>query len=151
MTDQTPRGIPEWLSLQDIARAWSEETGESAEALEGNFREWFKEFLVRNAYAEAGAGDAGIPAEMLEGRQIWRETFETFCEERGHAKPRFWFPNAPIGETAARPAQAPEHAPVHFAAAGEAASEDETATQAADEDEDVVLQFVLFDVVHEVA
>ena len=82
MTDQTPRGIPEWLSLQDIARAWSEETGESAEALEGNFREWFKEFLVRNAYAEAGAGgdagDAGIPAEMLEGRQIWRETFETF-------------------------------------------------------------------------
>ena len=139
MTDQTPRGIPEWLSLQDIARAWSEETGESAEALEGNFREWFKEFLVRNAYAEAGAGgdagDAVIPAEMLEGRQIWRETFETFCEERGHAKPRFWFPNAPTGETAARPAQVPEPAPVHVAAADEAASEDETATQAADEDE----------------
>ncbi len=138
MTDQPPRRIPEWLSLQDIARAWSEETGESAEALEGNFREWFKEFLVRNAYAEAGAGgdagDAGVPAEMLEGRQIWRETFETFCEERGHAKPRFWFPNAPIGQTAARPAQVPEHAPVHFAAADEPASEDETATQAPDED-----------------
>ncbi len=79
MTDQTPRRIPEWLSLQDIARAWSEETGERAEALEGNFREWFKAFLVRNAYAEAGAGDDGIPAELLEGRQIWRETFETFC------------------------------------------------------------------------
>ncbi len=89
MTDQPPSSIPEWLSLQDIARAWSEETGESAEALEGNFREWFKEFLVSNAYAEAGAGgdagDDGIPAEMLEGRQIWRETFETFCEESGHA------------------------------------------------------------------
>ncbi len=119
MTDQATRNIPEWLSLQDIARAWSEETGESAEALEGNFREWFKAFLVRNAYAEAGAGDAGIPAEMLEGRQIWRETFETFCEETGHAKPRFWFPNAPIGQTAARPAQVPE---------------DEAATQAPDED-----------------
>ncbi|MCH8154681.1 MAG: peptidoglycan-binding protein [Proteobacteria bacterium] len=133
MTDQPPSRIPEWLSLQDIARAWSEETGESAEALEGNFREWFKEFLVRNAYAEAGAGDDGIPAEMLEGRQIWRETFETFCEETGQAKPRFWFPNAPIGQTAARPAQVPEHAPVHFAAADEAASEDETATQAPDQ------------------
>ncbi len=138
MTDQPPRGIPEWLSLQDIARAWSEETGESAEALEGKFRAWFKEFLVRNAYGEAGAGgdagDDGISAEMLEGRQIWRETFETFCEERGHAKPRFWFPNTPIGQTAARPAQVPEPAPVHFAAADEAASEDETATQAPDED-----------------
>ena len=124
MTDQSSSRIPEWLSLQDIARAWSEETGESAEALEGIFREWFKEFLVRNAYVEAGAGgdagDAGIPAEMLEGRQIWRETFETFCEERGHAKPHFWFPNAPIGQTAARPALVPEHAPVHFAAADEA-------------------------------
>ncbi len=132
MTDRPPSRIPEWLSLQDIARAWSEETGESAEALEGNFREWFKEFLVRNAYGEAG--DDGIPAEMLEGRQIWRETFETFCEERGHAKPRFWFPNAPTGQTAARPAQVPEHAPIHFVAADEAASEDETATQAPDED-----------------
>ncbi len=60
MTDQPPRRTPEWLSLQDIARAWSEETGESAEALEGNFRAWFKEFLVRNAYGAAGAGgDAG--------------------------------------------------------------------------------------------
>ncbi len=138
MTDQLPNRIPEWLNLQTIARACSEETGESAEALEGNFREWFKEFLVRNAYAEAGAGgdagDDGIPAEMLEGRQIWRETFETFCEETDHAKPRFWFPNAPTARTAAWLAQVPEHAPVHFAAADEAASEDETATQAPDED-----------------
>jgi peptidoglycan hydrolase-like protein with peptidoglycan-binding domain len=137
MTDQPPSRISEWLSLQDIAHAWSEETGESAEALEGNFRAWFKEFLVRNAYGEAGAGgdagDAGIPAEMLEGRQIWRETFETFCEETGHEKPRFWFPNAPIGQTAARPAQVSEQAPVHFAAADEAVPEDDTATQAPDE------------------
>ncbi len=33
------RQIPERLSFQDIARAWSEDTGESAQALEGNFRE----------------------------------------------------------------------------------------------------------------
>ncbi len=133
MTDRPPSRIPEWLSLQDIARAWSEETGESAEALEGNFRAWFKEFLVRNAYGEAGAGGGGIPAEMLEGRQIWRETFETFCEESGRAKPRFWFPDAPIGQMAAQPAQVAEHAPVHFAAADEVASEDETATPAPDQ------------------
>jgi peptidoglycan hydrolase-like protein with peptidoglycan-binding domain len=113
MANQTPGKIPEWLSLRDIAVAWSEETGESAEALEAKFREWFKEFLVRNAYAEAGAGgggdDAEIPAEMLEGRQIWRETFETFCEERGHAKPRFWFPE---GRQADRPAETPTAAAV---------------------------------------
>ncbi len=97
------RKIPEWLSLQDIARAWSEETGESAQALEGNFREWFKEFLVRNGYVEAGTGgtadEPGILAELLE-RPIWRDTFETFCEERGLAKPRFWFPDVSEAATA---------------------------------------------------
>ena len=97
------RKIPEWLSLQDIARAWSEETGESAQALEGNFREWFKEFLVRDGYIEAGTGDTGdepgILAELLE-RPIWRHTFETFCEERGLAKPRFWFPDEKAFEVA---------------------------------------------------
>ena len=93
---QAPRRIPEWRSLQDISRAWSEETGEDAAAFETGFRSWFEDYLRRNAYGDAGAGgegeDAGIPAELLEGRQIWRETFETFCEERGLTKPRFWFP-----------------------------------------------------------
>lgn len=105
------RQIPEWLSFQDIARAWSEETGESAQALEGNFREWFKEFLVRNGYLEAGAGDTGdgpaILANLLEERPIWRNTFETFCEERGLAKPRFWFPDEPEGQPLAQPAEVP--------------------------------------------
>ncbi len=88
---------PEWLRFQEIARAWSEETGESAQALEGNFREWFKEFLVRNGYVVAGAGDTADEPWFLEkpheGRPIWRDTFEIFCEERGLAKPRFWFPD----------------------------------------------------------
>ncbi len=105
------RKIPEWLSFQDIARAWSEETGESAQALEGNFREWFKEFLVRNGYLEAGADDTGdepgILANLLEERPIWRDTFETFCEERGLAKPRFWFPDEPEGQPLAQPAEVP--------------------------------------------
>ncbi len=105
------RKIPEWLSFQDIARAWSEETGESAQALEGNFREWFKEFLVRNGYLEAGADDTGdepgILANLLEERPIWRDTFEIFCEERGLAKPRFWFPDEPEGQPLAQPAEVP--------------------------------------------
>ncbi len=104
------RKIPEWLSFQDIARAWSEETGESAQALEGNFREWFKEFLVRNGYLEAGTGgtadEPGILENLLE-RPIWRDTFETFCEERGLAKPRFWFPDEPEGQPLAQPAEVP--------------------------------------------
>ena len=84
-----PRRIPEWLSLQDISRAWNEETGEDAAAFEAGFRGWFEDYLVRNAYGEE---DADVTAQLLEGRQIWRETFETFCEERGLAKPLFWFP-----------------------------------------------------------
>jgi hypothetical protein len=28
---------------------------------------------------------------MLGGRHLQRETFAVYCEERGHAKPRFWF------------------------------------------------------------
>ena len=88
-----PRRIPEWLSLPDISRAWKEETGEDAVAFEEAFRAWFKDYLVRNAYGDAGGEGEGsrISAQLLEGGQIWREIFETFCEERGLAKPRFWF------------------------------------------------------------
>ena len=95
ITDRAPRRIPEWLSLQDIATAWSEETGDDAAAFEAGFRAWFNDYLLRNVYGEEGADgegeDAGLPAQLLEGRQIWRETFETFCDERSLAKPRFWF------------------------------------------------------------
>ncbi len=98
----------EFLSFQDIAWAWSEETGESAQALEGVFQGWFKEFLARNGYVVAGdTGDEpGILANLLE-RPIWRDTFETFCEERDLAKPRFWFPDEPEGQSLAQPAEVP--------------------------------------------
>jgi peptidoglycan hydrolase-like protein with peptidoglycan-binding domain len=94
LTDLAPRRIPEWLSLPDISRAWNEETGEDAATFEEAFRAWFKDYLVRNAYGEAGSEGEGArdSARLLEGRQIWREIFETFCEDRGLAKPRFWFP-----------------------------------------------------------
>ena len=98
----------EILNFQDIAWAWSEESGESAQALERNFREWFKDFLVRNGYVEAGARDTADEPWFLEkpqeGRPIWRDTFETFCEEQGLAKPRFWFPDEPDGQPLAQPA-----------------------------------------------
>jgi peptidoglycan hydrolase-like protein with peptidoglycan-binding domain len=94
LTDIAPRRLPEWLSLPDISRAWKEETGEDAAAFEEVFRTWFKEYLVRNAYGDAGGEGEGArnSARLLEGGQIWREIFEAFCEERGLAKPRFWFP-----------------------------------------------------------
>ncbi len=94
LTDLAPRRIPEWLSLPDISRAWNEETGEDAATFEKAFLAWFKDYLVRNAYGEAGGEGEGArdSARLLEGRQIWREIFETFCEDRGLAKPRFWFP-----------------------------------------------------------
>ncbi len=121
ITDRAPRRIPEWLSLQDIATAWSEETGEDAAAFEADFRGWFKDYLLRNAYGEeraGGEGDAGIPAKLLDGRQIWRETFESFCEERGLTKPRFWFPGG--GQTSATPQPgASEPVPIAEMEAGE--------------------------------
>ncbi len=119
MVDQAPRRIPEWLSLADIARAWSEETGTDAAAFEEGFRDWFKDYLLRNAY---GNDDGGIPARLLEGRQIWRETFETFCEERNLAKPRFWFPDG--GPASATPQPAPsERVPVAETGAAETVAE----------------------------
>jgi tetratricopeptide (TPR) repeat protein len=126
ITDRAPRRIPEWLSLQDISRAWNEETGEDAAAFEADFRTWFKDYLVRNAYGDAGAGgageDAGIPGELLEGRQIWRETFESFCEERGLAKPRFWFPEGGRPATTIRP-EAWEPVPIAEAEAADPAAD----------------------------
>jgi peptidoglycan hydrolase-like protein with peptidoglycan-binding domain len=94
LTEFAPKRIPEWLSLPDISKAWNEETGEDAATFEETFRAWFKDYLVRNAYGEAGGEGDGdrVSARLLEGRQIWREIFETFCEDRGLAKPRFWFP-----------------------------------------------------------
>ena len=131
MIDRSPKRIPEWLSLADIARAWSEETGEPSEALEDKFRDWFKDYLLRNGYGQASAdGDElVVPPELLEGRQVWRDTFETFCEERGHAKPRFWFPAALLGQSTDEAAKklASEAVPLEepsAAAAAEAAIED---------------------------
>lgn len=139
VTNQTPRKIPQWLSLQHIAQAWNEETGENTAAFEARFREWFKEFLVRNGYAEAGADgevdDADIPAQLLEGRQIWRDTFEAFCEDRGHVKPRFWFPGAPVDQPMTRPTKIPMPEATSVKAPGTVSPDSEAAAYAADEED----------------
>ncbi len=124
LTELAPRRIPEWLSLPDISKAWNEETGEDAATFEEAFRAWFKDYLVRNAYGESdGEGEgARVSARLLEGRQIWREIFETFCEDRGLAKPRFWFPGG--DRAAAEPRDAvSEPVPVADAETGESVGE----------------------------
>ena len=124
LTELAPRRIPEWLSLPDISKAWNEETGEDAATFEAAFRAWFKDYLVRNAYGESGGEGEGarVSARLLEGRQIWREIFETFCEDRGLAKPRFWFPGG--DRAAAEPRDAvSEPVPVADAETGEPVGE----------------------------
>jgi hypothetical protein len=85
----------DWLSLTEIARLWSDETGESSEALERDLDDWFSEFVVREPSQQPGSpgrdGDTtNLLMGMLGGRHLQRETFAIYCEEKGHAKPRFW-------------------------------------------------------------
>ncbi len=86
----------DWLSLTEIARLWSDETGESAEALERDLEAWFSEFVARDPSPQPGTpgrdgGTTNLLMGLLGGRLLQRETFAVYCEERGHAKPRFWF------------------------------------------------------------
>ena len=86
----------DWLSLTEIARLWSDETGESSETLERDLDAWFSEFVVREPSQQPGSpgrdGDTtNLLMGMLGGRHLQRETFAIYCEEKGHAKPRFWF------------------------------------------------------------
>ncbi len=86
----------DWLSLTEIAQLWSDETGESAEAFERDLDTWFSGFVARQSSQQLGSpgrdGDTtNLLMAMLGGRHLQRETFAVYCEERGHAKPRFWF------------------------------------------------------------
>ncbi len=86
----------DWLSLTEIARLWSDETGESAEAFERDLDTWFSEFVARVSSQQLGSpgrdGDTtNLLMAVLGGRHLQRETFSIYCEEKGHAKPRFWF------------------------------------------------------------
>ena len=86
----------DWLSLSAIARRWGAETGQAAEEIERELEAWFAEFVERERPTEPGASAGGKDTTnrlmgLLGGRYMVRETLETFCEESGRDKPRFWF------------------------------------------------------------
>lgn len=86
----------DWLSLTEIAQLWSEETGESAEDLERDLNTWFSEFVAHASSQQSGGRSDGSDTTnllmgMLGGRHLQRENFAVYCEEKGYAKPRFWF------------------------------------------------------------
>jgi hypothetical protein len=59
---------PDWLHIEEISRLWGEETGLDAATFKKDLEEWFAGFVI-----------------------LERPTFEAYCAERGHPKPRFWF------------------------------------------------------------
>ena len=102
MIEHSPSRMPEWLAVKDIARLWSEETGQGVDALAQELGRWYSEFLVQNAYMDQEAG----PVEDIQDRQVWQDTFAAYCDERGLAKPRFWFAGTPESEPVPEPAPA---------------------------------------------
>jgi hypothetical protein len=90
--------IPDWLSIQEISRLWGEETGHDPSAFQKDLREWFAEFVKEPPTSRQlmpGVTFDTIIANrllgMLGARYLERKTFEAYCEDRGHSKPRFWF------------------------------------------------------------
>ena len=113
------------LTLLLVSAAADEVELTDGTIIEGKVRDWFRDYRLRNGYGQRSAdGDElVVPPELLEGRQVWRDTFESFCEERGHAKPRFWFPEALLGQptVGSEETQASEAVPIEEAAAAAAA------------------------------
>ncbi len=90
--------IPDWLSIQEISRLWGEETGHDLSAFQKDLEEWFAEFVkeppTSRQLAPGVTFDTIIANRllgMLGARYLERKTFEAYCEDCGHSKPRFWF------------------------------------------------------------
>lgn len=88
-----------WLSISEIARRWSYEVAQSAEALECELDAWFMDFVehIPSQQTEAAGRNRHTLNRLmgfLGGRYLHRETVARYCEERGHAKPLFWFGGA---------------------------------------------------------
>lgn len=88
---------PDWLKIDDISRLWNEETGLDASSLQTDLESWFAEFTRESSIARQLLPDAPFDTivanrllGMLGARYLERRTFELYCEERGHPKPRFW-------------------------------------------------------------
>jgi hypothetical protein len=85
----------DWMSLAEIARLWSLETGDSAELIERDLNAWFSKFVAGQSSQGSGLPhDDGIAINrlmgLLGGRQLERETFAAYCVGRGCDMPRFW-------------------------------------------------------------
>jgi colicin import membrane protein len=89
-------GKPDWLSIDEITRLWSEETGREAAAFQKDLESWFNDFVKQHPSSPSlmsgeNAGATNRLMGMLGARYLEKTTFETYCENRGHPKPRFWF------------------------------------------------------------
>ncbi len=87
---------PDWLSIEEISRLWGEETGLDASAFQKDLEQWFSEFVKQTPASQAlitgkTADTTNLLMGMLGARHLERQTFEAYCEERGHPMPRFWF------------------------------------------------------------
>ena len=112
---------PDWLSIDEISRLWSEETGLDAEDFKQDLEAWFADFIKQSPAKQSQiTGRSGENTNRLMGmlgaHYLERPTFAAYCEERGHPKPQFWFgvrqvapPPEPPRQAA--PAAAPEDEP----------------------------------------
>jgi len=86
---------PDWLSIEEITRLWSAETGHDAAAFREDLEAWFTEFVKQppkpdSLVSSGGTDNTNRLMGLLGARHLNRATFETYCEERGHPMPRFW-------------------------------------------------------------
>ena len=108
---------PDWLSIEEISRLWGEETGLDASAFKKDLEEWFAEFVKQSPASQSlitgkSTDTTNRLMGMLGARHLERPTFEAYCEERGHPKPRFWFDGRLEGARRDEPSQSePAEAP----------------------------------------
>jgi predicted nucleic acid-binding Zn-ribbon protein len=108
MAEQEVR--PQQLSIAEIARLWSAETGDKAEDLERDLADWAYAAAADGAEigTEGAAKDSGPAALKVEPdphRQLRWDDVEAFCRERDLLLPHFW--QEPPAESPARPSPGP--------------------------------------------
>lgn len=115
MAEQEVR--PQQLSIAEIARLWSAETGDKAEDLERDLADWAYAAAADGAEigpenADKESGPAALKVEPDPHRMLRWDDVEAFCRERDLLLPHFWQEpsssapapaNAgPVGKTAKR-------------------------------------------------
>jgi len=99
------------LSIVEIARLWSAETGDSAEDIERELAEWAYAASADGAQVGSKAssnkiGPAKLKIEPDPRREICREDLDAFCRENDRLLPHIWPETTPPLE-AVSPATAP--------------------------------------------